>query len=979
LDFNTPPGRRQLHVNNIMGSGPSTPVLRQDPTTPPSFASGFVNNTRRKLCNSDMNKIRRERYAERKLMVSAVASGNDNLLAKALITKVGKKAMPMCANLFGGQAHWKKLADNSIALMKEVGHRHKHEVAHLLTKGLPKGFAADKLQMSTQQLKRAYAALDLNDGRALRDACYANAVTRNKVTEGMDLLFHRFFHRTTHQCSGANNSKARIMDTEYHLWEALLHSNWPALLRELAGERPDLVPDLADMPNTGWTDFDACMLSAVHQTIPDTEAEQALRHKEFIADYCDRMSRVRGELPAKSKAELDADQNQRRARTASRLQQETFKPAEYFIEAPRLKTFRTWLIKKGLRYTRFTVPHPCPLCNQGPTDEVVFAALKKQMDDLAIAQKPIPAELTKRCSKLRASLRIYRVHRAQLATARAEAKEAEDNLAPGTCMVIRDFVNHHDHAGAHVKCLHWVLMWRDKVGEPIKRLKLRHYCSDAKTCSTDSFYQADVTDFHLNEDNPHCPKLFEPFHTIIFVGDHGPHFASHQTMHNESTLSRRYGKTIKLMFLASYHAYSRADGSGAEDSTGLRRDLRCGYVREGSEAMKDMTNESNDPASWAYGFPSINRNLNIFPPEHHFKAKDRAKWIKKWCQVEFDHPDKSADYDGILQYRLVTGQGDWQWTDLIAASRTPEQTMCDRCSTKEQLIVYHQQSDCPKPAYIHNLPTYVDLQPDPNRIQGEQVSSKKKNGSQKEKPTYACKFSNCAHHKNKRRAFRSATTANRHMQLEHKPTDAEWHELAYPDGDGDNVAARRPANRGPTKQKKKPRKASVRPHDASDDDSAESPHPTSDSQELDNQPTESSASEGEDAVEDPEEEIDIEEGVYVVANVLAHKLMANGTTKYRVAWEDSPVITWEPEKSINASLRSDYHLKQSQTKAAAEANRLKARQGTRKRQKRSKPTGEEMAKRLHWVETQTAVYVKEKKMSYYDAYEAAGLEYDSRD
>ena len=63
-------------------------------------------------------------------------------------------------------------------------------------------------------------------------------------------------------------------------------------------------------------------------------------------------------------------------------------------------------------------------------------------------------------------------------------------------MVIRDFVNHHDHAGKHVKCLHWVMMWRDAVGEPIKR-------------------------------------------------HHGPHFASHETMHNESTLLRRFGKKIK--------------------------------------------------------------------------------------------------------------------------------------------------------------------------------------------------------------------------------------------------------------------------------------------------------------------------------------------------------------------------------------------------------------------------------------------------
>ena len=93
--------------------------------------------------------------------------------------------------------------------------------------------------------------------------------------------------------------------------------------------------------------------------------------------------------------------------------------------------------------------------------------------------------------------------------------------------------------------------------------------------------------------------------------------------------------------------------------------------------------------------------------------------------MKFDHPDDSAAFDGILQYRLVTGIGQWQWTDLVAAKRLPAETMCDRCSTKEQKIVYHVQLKCPKPTYIHDLPTYVDLQPDPNRIRGEQMNSKK--------------------------------------------------------------------------------------------------------------------------------------------------------------------------------------------------------------------------------------------------------------
>ena len=102
--------------------------------------------------------------------------------------------------------------------------------------------------------------------------------------------------------------------------------------------------------------------------------------------------------------------------------------------------------------------------------------------------------------------------------------------------------------------------------------------------------------------------------------------------------------------------------------------------------MKGVTNESNDPASWAYLFPAINRILVVFPPSKHFQAKDRAKWIRKWCEVKFDHPDDSPAFDGILQYRLVTGIGQWQCTDLVAAKRQTDETMCDRCSTKDQTL-----------------------------------------------------------------------------------------------------------------------------------------------------------------------------------------------------------------------------------------------------------------------------------------------------
>ena len=108
----------------------------------------------------------------------------------------------------------------------------------------------------------------------------------------------------------------------------------------------------------------------------------------------------------------------------------TFDPDTYSIMSPGLRTFRVWLEHQNIRYTRFSVPHPCPLCTEGPTNELVYVTLSQEIAAHKAAGEPVPRDLDQRCAKLRLKLRHYRVHLAQLATARSEAKEVEDNLKP---------------------------------------------------------------------------------------------------------------------------------------------------------------------------------------------------------------------------------------------------------------------------------------------------------------------------------------------------------------------------------------------------------------------------------------------------------------------------------------------------------------------------------------------------------------------
>jgi hypothetical protein len=349
-----------------------------------SFAASRVVGTKRVVCKMQANVLRRERYAEQKLLANALQTGDDALLAKALATKVAKKKMPLCAALMGSLDHFKSLANNTKALMGRCGGRHKLEVAYMLIDGLPASFTKSTLGMSATNRRRARQ--DLAESalgpRGLGSAKYAegmNAESRHTVSDELDTCYRRFFSRTTHQCSGSNNDKAAIMDTEYHVWGAKLDAQWPGILRELAATSPDCVPNLDAMPKTGWTDFQANLLSAVHGCPDDPAHERKERYRQNLHHYRRHLAQNNGALPRNTDEEDAAIKQKHNKRTASRLKTAAFDPGTYPIHAPTLAAFRKWLDSTELRFTRFSVPHPCPLCEAGPVNEIVYAALNKEL------------------------------------------------------------------------------------------------------------------------------------------------------------------------------------------------------------------------------------------------------------------------------------------------------------------------------------------------------------------------------------------------------------------------------------------------------------------------------------------------------------------------------------------------------------------------------------------------------------------------
>ena len=93
-----------------------------------------------------------------------------------------------------------------------------------------------------------------------------------------------------------------------------------------------------------------------------------------------------------------------------------------------------------------------------------------------------------------------------------------------------------------VKNLVLVVLWREVEGEKLRRLVIHNVCTDKATQSCDTYYNADVMDFHMTVVGENGTGLLsrERFNNIIFVGDHGPHFSGAETVYNESCMFEKY-------------------------------------------------------------------------------------------------------------------------------------------------------------------------------------------------------------------------------------------------------------------------------------------------------------------------------------------------------------------------------------------------------------------------------------------------------
>ena len=342
----------------------------------------------------------------------------------------------------------------------------------------------------------------------------------------------------------------------------------------------------------------------------------------------------------------------------------------------------------GIKYTCKLKPHSCPLHDQGPIWELQLQQVKSQL--ASGTSNALSGKLQQRMRELSKKIARYELHLQQYEVCRAAMKKAEDGLRFGDrkCVLYRDFVNCYNEKGQKVKNLVLVKIVRGEDDDLVVT-KLHNFSTD-KLSGCDAYFVADVFNHHMKLETDGGSGLFDDIDHITLSGDHGPHFASIQSLWDESNLLTKFQKTFELKFLCSYHAYNRCDGAGVCVKTEAEAAARnnCGPISAGDYAS--LMNSSNYTGTFSFTFETINRSVDVFP-----EKLTKMPGIKKFCDVIFTHADAkcgSTHTIGVVRARMIPGVGRYEVFDL---SLRPKDwgRMCKPCSNKEQRPVYHNKEE----------------------------------------------------------------------------------------------------------------------------------------------------------------------------------------------------------------------------------------------------------------------------------------------
>jgi hypothetical protein len=595
-----------------------------------------------------------------------------------------------------------------------------------------------------------------------------------------------YYERNTTVFSG-ERGLSRHLDMQLHQAKIKLYADWPGLLRELAKKDPLLLAKCKKRKQL--TRLQAGVRAAVYASEQpgfSEDGEYKTRHEAATIRYKDSLqdkkqrkvksspSGADKNMPAEPGFECtDATETAKLDMTP-----DGFNPGSYPIPAPDLRRLLGVMSKHGLAWSLSHNPHPCELCeNKETTMELYRQVLAEKTAYAASSPKdaPLPADLRARFNKqLEKKLRADR-HAEQYAVQRPRMKQLEKDLEVGHTIIYRDFVNHHNYKGGKVNSLILTNIWRDVAGGPLNVVKIRNFCCNTKDQSANKFFVADVMAYHLHPADENHPGTFDNASRLTISGDHGGHFACRQTMFDESTFYRRFGKTVECCFLCSYHAYSRCDTAGSLDSRGASELRRQGRGPLTEDEWCAMVHDSGDVFSVAYPFENINYSEEVFPADAEFHP---APGVKQWCDVAYDWEEEQdgpgsklvkCREDGVILHRDTYDVGPYAFHDLLR--RLPKggvAPLCVACSGVVQRVVRHHQKDGCAHLLVDTAPVRPGAKQKPPverlNLDGPQRERKKKKAGGSK--AYPCKVPNCAN----KTKFRKPKTVNKHMRKDHQ----EW-------------------------------------------------------------------------------------------------------------------------------------------------------------------------------------------------------------
>jgi hypothetical protein len=260
--------------------------------------------------------------------------------------------------------------------------------------------------------------------------------------------------------------------------------------------------------------------------------------------------------------------------------------------------------------------------------------------------------------------------------------------------------------------------------------------------------------FHLNKQGPHNTGLLSPFKKIYVVGDHGMHFSSKSSFWFHSTWFKDFAKEVIDLFLCSYHAYSLADGVGAQ---GTREGERLKKDGKGPEHAVELASAINKacPNIYAFALPQIARDPSFYPQE--LDRESDIHNLRKACVVSYVYMTKDGKPEctpGVCLFKVSVLDPLWTLYDLLPASR--ETPMCWFCSNSLQRPLWATNHTDDPSCVAHNLPArhnrteLLNILPDHNRFgvlnaqRAPQTKAKKTKDKDDDALVFPCKDASCS-------------------------------------------------------------------------------------------------------------------------------------------------------------------------------------------------------------------------------------------